>query len=184
MCDGHWPTSATAPLGSLCDQSVETRDALFKEIATSASTPPETYKKPFYCPANSAQDPAKLWTTAGISTWGYAWMNDRGTAGAALPATFPPHKAPLRYLPTVGGPDAANTVLAADVVVTDTDTPPLNFTPKRAAVNFGSNHISGKTVPGANNLMADGHVSWIFFNSKTATPVKQPAGGFFWFPNP
>jgi prepilin-type processing-associated H-X9-DG protein len=177
---GHCQSS-TATLTSLCDQTTEMRDALLGPVPPAARTSQQRW---FYCPENSAQNPAKLWTHAGISTWGYVWLNDRGTAGAALPSTFPPRKAPLSYLSTVGGPNAATTILASDLVVTDTATPPLNYTPKHASVNFGSNHVWKNTITGVNILFADGHISWTPFNPTDATPVQQPRGDFFWFPNP
>lgn len=183
--NGKWPASP-AILTSLCQQTVETQKA-FLAYSTSAGTPAATFQRAFYCPSNPAQDPATLWSSTGLSTWGYVWLNDRGTSGTALPATFPPHTPPLQYLSTPNVKNPSTTILALDVIVTDTDHPPLNYTPKPAPLPFATNHIPTGTAASTNSanvLYADGHVESVKFSPATATPVPQPAGSFLWFPNP
>ncbi len=179
---GQWPNSKSS-LGSLCEQTIETRDAL---AGAMTGTSPATVQKIFYCPNNAAQDPAKLWNAGGVSTWGYAWLNDRGPAGAALPAEFPARSVPLQYHSNLNKiRQLNNAVLALDVIVTDTDAPPLNYTPKGVTVTFGTNHMP--TTPSTNYqnvLFLDGHADSVKFDPKKAVAVKQPGGGYFWFPNP
>ena len=173
---------STTKLASLCEQGIDARDAI-----VSVAPNPALLPKMFYCPTNVAQDPAKLWTVGNVSVWGYVWLNDRGPAGAALPATFPAREPPLQYVSTPNVRSVARVVLALDVIVTDTDTPPLNYTPKGAAVNFGTNHPPVSQTPPLNYvnvLFLDGHVESVMFDPKNAVAVRQPGGGFFWFPNP
>ena len=177
---GNWAPS-TARLTSLCQQTLETRDAFLYE-PTSRGADTTRMQKCFYCPRNLAQDPAKLWEAGGVSTWGYVWLNDRG-AGAGLPTTFPARSVPLEYVSDVGKVQRpAETVLALDVVVTDTDAAPLNFTPK--GVDFGSSHVSAGRPFQVNVLFADEHVESLKFDEKTAVAVRQPGGGYFWIPGP
>ena len=178
-----FPT-ATTKLASLCQQTLETRNALVSTIVFGGMGP-ATIQKNFFCPANAEQDPARLWDAGGVSTWGYVWMNDRGVGGATLPTTFPARKVPLEYvsdLSKVRRPD--ETTLALDVIVTDTDAAPLNYTPKGVAVDFGTNHVTAGKPMGANMVFADAHVEWVQFDAKTTVAVKQPGGGYFWFPGP
>jgi prepilin-type processing-associated H-X9-DG protein len=173
----RFPTTSV-PLSSLCQQGADARDAILAAIPPGTTIPP----KVFYCPSNTAQDPATLWTSAKVSTWGYVWLNDRGPGGAALPAVFPARKAPLQYLSTLEVPHPSEVMLALDTIVTDTDTAPLNYSPMATAVPFGTNHLPAAATNSANALFADGRVEALKFDPKTATAVKQPGGGFFWFP--
>jgi len=118
-----------------------------------------------------------------VSTWGYVWFNKRGTSGAALPAAFPARTPPLQYLSTLNVKSrASNTVLAADVVVTDSLAAPYNYSPKTATIPFGTSHAPS-SVFYANVLYVDGHVSAVRFEAAKATPIPQPGGGIFWIPD-
>jgi prepilin-type processing-associated H-X9-DG protein len=173
-------------LTSLCQQDLETREALAGAVGATSGLDEAAVRKTFYCPGNAAQDPAKLWETGGVSTWGYVWLNDRGAAGTKLPTTCPPWPAPTRTLPpeylrSLKGLRAPNSVLVAlDVVVTDTDAAPLNYTPKGVAVDFGSSHMTAGKPFWVNVLFADGHAESVKFDEEKAVAVPQPGGGYFW----
>jgi prepilin-type N-terminal cleavage/methylation domain-containing protein len=174
-------------LTSLCQQELETRDAIAGAVGGVSGKDAAAVRKCFYCPGNDAQDPAKLWDTGGVSTWGYVWLNDRGAAGAKLPTTCPEWPAPTRTLPpkylmSFERLRTPNSVMVAlDVVVTDTDAAPLNYTPKGAAVDFGSSHMAAGKPGWVNVLYADEHVESVVFDAKKAVAVQQPGGGYFWF---
>ena len=177
----HGLPATSGKLASFCEQGSEARDA----IASAVSGPTTLVPRIFYCPANAAQDPAKLWNGGGVSTWGYAWMNERGL-GADLPATFPARRVPLQYISDPSDRNIrspASVILALDVIVTDSDTPPLNYAPTGVAVGFGTNHVAAQANY-VNVLFADGHVESLKFDPKNAVAVRQPGGGYFWFPNP
>jgi prepilin-type processing-associated H-X9-DG protein len=183
---GKWPSSTSgAALTSLCQQTPETRDAFAGAMLGISGMTGATVQKVFYCPINAAQDPAKLWDAGGVSTWGYVWMNDRGTAGTALPATIPARTVPLQYVANLDKVRSTGGVmLALDVIVTDTDVAPLNFTPKGVAVDFGTNHPGTNQSCSANVVFVDGHVENRKFAPAAAVALKQPGGGYFWFPGP
>jgi prepilin-type processing-associated H-X9-DG protein/prepilin-type N-terminal cleavage/methylation domain-containing protein len=182
--NGDWPASK-AVVGSLCEQTIETRNAL---MTGTSGTTAATFQRSYYCPVNMAQDPGKLWSVGGVSIWGYVWMNDRAAAGASLPKTFPARTPSLQYLSLPNTKTHLVTaILALDVIVTDTDAPPFNYSPKGVAVDFGTNHVVSASAPSSNYvnvLFADGHGESVKFDPKKAVAVKPPGGGFFWFPNP
>lgn len=169
---GKFPETKV-PLSSHCEQGLDFRAAVMGSVPSSYS------ERIFYCGANSDQDPAKLWTTGAVSTWGYVWMNERGPGGG-LPAVSPP----LRYVERVTMLRShASVILAADVTVTDRAMPPFDFAPRHAAVPFRTSHDITKGQSEVNVLYADGHVDTVKLNMKTATPLAQPGGGWFWLPN-
>jgi prepilin-type processing-associated H-X9-DG protein len=173
-------------LNSLCEQELETRDALAGALSQTARLDAAAVRKVFYCPGNAAQDPATLWDTGGVSTWGYVWLNDRGAAGTKLPTTCPAWPAATTtlsptYLTTINRLESpGNVMVAMDVVVTDTDAAPLNYTPKGVAVDFGSSHMTAGKPYWVNVLFADGHAGSVKFDEEKAVAVPQPGGGYFW----
>lgn len=166
----------TVSLTSMCEQGIDLRATMIASVPTYTSFS----EKAFYCPMSGAQDPLKLWTVGRVSVWGYVWLNDRGWGGRKFSTLSPP----LQYVErpfTLRSPDSV--MLAADVTITDRDTAPFDFAPPRAAVPFGTSHRVKNGQSEVNVLYADGHVDTVKLNMKTATPLAQPGGGWFWLPN-
>jgi hypothetical protein len=181
--------SSNVKLSSLCEQSVGARDAIIdaaQSPRTMGNLSVSSVRKWMYCPANGAQyqNWDALWDAGGVSTWGYVWMNDRG-AVAGMPATLPARKVPLEYFSHFhAAANASEAILALDVVVTGGETAPLNYAPKGTAVPFGTNYHPAGPTNMVNVVHPDGSVESMRFDVKTAVAVKQPGGGYFWFPGP
>lgn len=175
---GKWPDSM-AKVQSLCDQTPETRDAMVA-ISTSPMDP-----RRFYCPSNARQDAATLWSRGGISTWGYVWFNERGSAGAAL-APLPSRSPPLRYFASTNTKGSNPSVLeiALDVVVSDRSNAAADFTATIPGIPFGTSHLNGKRPGDVNMAFLDGHVESKKFDRTKATAIENVAGGYIWVPNP
>jgi prepilin-type processing-associated H-X9-DG protein len=76
----------------------------------------------------------------------------------------------------------SETMLALDVVVTDRDAAPLNYSPKGVAVSFGTHHPPTATNGYVNVAFLDGHAEGKKLDPAKALAVQQPGGGWFWFP--
>ncbi len=175
--NGVWPSSG-AKLGSLCEQSLETRDALTQMMGKPGATKIGALQKGFYCDYNPQQEPAKLWDRGGVSVWGYVWLNQRNVA-----VTFPADDPSLALFARLTD-QPSDQILALDVIVSDTNSGTINYASPSTAVPFGSSHMSGARPWEANVLFLDGHAERRAFDEKKAVAVKQPGGGYFWFPNP
>lgn len=177
--NGGKPPVLSGPLASLCDQSIALRDAMMDAGTRQGNS---VSARSFYCPANSGQNQSSLWQHDGISTWGYVWLNPRDAA-PALPAAFPLRDPSLDYRTKIDGPGAARAELALDVVVSDTVSGPISWSPKSPPVAFGTNHLATTTPRGANVAFLDGHVEWRTFNQAKATAI--PTGPqWLWIPQP
>ena len=143
----------------------------------------DSMTKLFYCPANSTQDPVKLWSRPGGCMIGYAWMGPRESLPEiGIERALP--KPRVQFHEKFEKTHAEEAELAFDWIIS-VDKSTTDYTSvKRGSDTFSTSHLNGAKPSEENVVCFDGHVESRKWAGETKAVAVQCDGAAFWVVNP